>query len=116
MPCALGISALANTAVNRRFTFDVRGRTHALRHQAKGLVAFAVGLILTAGSLALVHLLAPDPGRGLEVAVLAAANIAATLVRFAMFRAWIFPGRRRALTPAVRRAADLQPTTTTGSH
>jgi putative flippase GtrA len=113
---ALGISALANTAVNRRFTFDVRGRTHALRHQAKGLVAFAVGLILTAGSLALVHLLVPDPGRGLEIAVLAAANIAATLARFAMFRAWIFPGRRGAPTPAARRAVDRQPTTTTGSH
>jgi putative flippase GtrA len=109
---ALGISALANTAVNRRFTFDVRGRTHALRHQAKGLVAFAVGLILTAGSLGLVHLLAPDSGRAVEVAVLAAANVAATLVRFAMFRAWIFPGRRRAPAPGGGRPDGLQPTTT----
>ena len=113
---ALGISALANTAVNRRFTFDVRGRRHAFRHQAKGLVAFAVGLGLTAGSLALVHVLAPEAGRGLEVAVLAAANIAATLVRFAMFRAWIFPGRRRAPAPAAGLVADLQPSTMTRTH
>jgi putative flippase GtrA len=46
---ALLISALANTAVNRRFTFGVKGRERAVRHQAQGLVVFGIGLALTRG-------------------------------------------------------------------
>src|SRR4051812_8611831 len=40
---ALVLTAVANTAANRRITFGVRGRHRALRHQAQGLVIFAVG-------------------------------------------------------------------------
>ncbi len=36
-------SAIANTAANRRLTFGVRGRGGAVRHQAQGLVVFAIG-------------------------------------------------------------------------
>src|SRR5580704_4814255 len=55
---SLLITAVANTAVNRRFTFGVQGRRHAVRHQARGLVAFGAGLLLTSGSLAALHALA----------------------------------------------------------
>ncbi len=48
---ALIITAIANTAVNRRFTFGVRGAVDRFRHQLQGLVVFAVGLALT-GELA----------------------------------------------------------------
>ena len=97
---ALLLCALANTAANRRLTFGLRGRTGALRHQAQGLLVFTIGLALTSGSLALLHRTTPTPARGKEVGVLVAANLAATLVRFLLFRAWVFPAGRRDGTEA----------------
>ncbi|HEX7715901.1 MAG TPA: bifunctional glycosyltransferase family 2/GtrA family protein, partial [Marmoricola sp.] len=44
---ALLLTAIANTAANRRFSFGVRGPTDLLRHQAQGLVVFAFGLAFT---------------------------------------------------------------------
>ncbi|MFI5882920.1 glycosyltransferase [Streptomyces sp. NPDC051554] len=97
---ALLLCALANTAANRRLTFGLRGRADALRHQAQGLLVFTVGLALTSGSLALLHHTTPTPARTTEVGVLVAANLAATLVRFLLFRAWVFPAGRRGETEA----------------
>ncbi|WNI16517.1 glycosyltransferase [Actinacidiphila sp. ITFR-21] len=97
---ALLLSALANTAANRRLTFGVRGRDRAVRHQAQGLVVFAIGLALTGGSLAALHAATPDPAHGTELAVLVAANLAATVLRFLLFRAWLFPERPAAHAPA----------------
>jgi putative flippase GtrA len=91
---ALLLTAVGNTAVNRRHTFGVRGRTDRVRHQMQGLVVFAVGLALTSGSLAALHALAPDAGRALEVTVLVLANLGATLVRFLLFRSWVFSSAR----------------------
>ncbi|MFI9755166.1 glycosyltransferase [Streptomyces collinus] len=91
---ALLASAIANTAANRRLTFGVRGRDGALRHQLKGLAAFMVGLTLTSGSLAALHHAAPGAGHRVELVTLIAANLAATLLRFLLFRAWVFPARR----------------------
>ena len=96
---ALLACALANTAANRRLTFGLRGRGGALRHQAKGLLVFAVGLALTSGSLAVLHHLTPGAARPAEVGVLVAANLAATLLRFLLFRAWVFPARHRGTGP-----------------
>ena len=48
---ALLLTAIANTAANRRFTFGVRGSTDRLRHQAQGLAIFLVGLGVTSGAL-----------------------------------------------------------------
>ncbi|MFJ4785026.1 glycosyltransferase [Streptomyces sp. NPDC088794] len=92
---ALLVCALANTAANRRLTFGLRGRGGALRHQAQGLVVFTVGLALTSGALTLLHRTVSTPARSTEIGVLVAANLAATLVRFLLFRAWVFPARRR---------------------
>ncbi|HEV7648843.1 MAG TPA: glycosyltransferase [Actinophytocola sp.] len=90
---ALGITAVANTAANRRFTFGVRGRAGAGRHQFEGLLVFGLGLALTSGSLALLTALT-TPGRALELAVLVAANLAATVLRFLLLRGWVFHPRR----------------------
>lgn len=95
---ALLLSAVANTAANRRLTFGVRGRARAVRHQAQGLVVFAIGLALTSGSLAALGAANAAPGHGTELAVLVTANLAATVLRFLLFRAWVFPERRA--TPA----------------
>ncbi|MXM66480.1 glycosyltransferase [Streptomyces sp. HUCO-GS316] len=97
---ALLVCAVANTAANRRLTFGLRGRGGALRHQAKGLLVFLIGLALTSGSLAALHHLAPRAAGSTELAVLVAANLAATLVRFLLFRSWVFPARRRRGTGA----------------
>lgn len=91
---ALLLSAVANTAANRRLTFGVRGRDRAVRHQAQGLVVFAIGLALTSGSLAALGAAAAHPAHGTELAVLITANLAATVLRFLLFRAWVFPDRR----------------------
>ena len=76
---ALLATAVANTAANRRLTFGVRGRAGAGRAPALGLLVFTVGLALTSGSLVLLHALAPRPPRPVEVAVLIAASMVATL-------------------------------------
>ncbi|MCV7191854.1 bifunctional glycosyltransferase family 2/GtrA family protein [Mycolicibacterium brumae] len=93
---ALLITAIGNTAANRRFTFGVRGRTRIARHHLQGLVVFGIGLGLTSGSLAVLHALS-DPSRAVEVGVLIVANLIATLVRFALLRGWVFhPARNHA--------------------
>ncbi len=89
---ALLLSALGNTAANRRLTFRVRGRERAVRHQAQGLVVFAIGLALTSGSLAALDAANPHAPPGTELAVLVAANLAATGLRFLLLRAWVFAG------------------------
>jgi putative flippase GtrA len=83
---SLLVTAVANTAANRRLTFGISGRQHAARHQVKGLIAFGIGLALTSGALAVLH----SPGRGLEVSVLVAANLVATVIRFVLYRTWVF--------------------------
>ena len=87
---ALLLATFANTAANRRVTFGVRGPAGAARHQLQGLVILAVALVMTAVSLAVLHAVDPSAGRGVELAVLTAANVAATLVRFLLFRSWVF--------------------------
>jgi putative flippase GtrA len=83
---SLLVTAVANTAANRRLTFGISGRQHAARHQVKGLIAFGIGLALTSGALAILH----SPSRGVEVSVLVAANLVATVIRFVLFRTWVF--------------------------
>jgi putative flippase GtrA len=91
-------TALLNTAVNRRFTFGIRGRPDLARHQAQGLLAFGAGLALTATALAALHSVAARPARATEVTVLVLANLLATVIRFVIYRQWVF--RRRRAAPA----------------
>jgi putative flippase GtrA len=92
---SLLVTAVANTAVNRRVTFGIRGRAHAARHQVRGLIAFGIGLALTSGALVALHAFSARPGRAAEVAVLVLANLVATLVRFGLYRSWVFRGSAR---------------------
>jgi putative flippase GtrA len=91
---ALLVTAVANTAVNRRVTFDVRGSRDAGKHQFQGLIVFGIGLALTSGALALLSALAGTPGTLLELSVLVAANLLATVVRFVLLRSWVFRAQR----------------------
>lgn len=83
---ALAITAIANTAANRRFTFGVTGRERLLRDHTGGLVAFGVAVVLT--NIAVLSLNAATPGasRATEIVVLTGINAAATLVRFVTLR------------------------------
>ncbi|WCN84270.1 glycosyltransferase [Micromonospora sp. LH3U1] len=83
---ALLVTAVANTAANRRLTFGISGRRHAGRHHLQGLLAFALGLALTSGSLAVLHVVDAVPARPVELTVLVAANLAATALRFVLLR------------------------------
>ncbi len=105
---ALLITAVANTAANRRFTFGVRG-AGATRHQAQGLVVFALGLALTSGSLWLLEHLVTQPGRLLELTVLVIANLAATVLRFVLFRGWVFA--RRSASTSISTSASTDTST-----
>jgi putative flippase GtrA len=91
---ALLVTAVANTAANRRLTFGVSGTDGALRHQAQGLVVFGIGLALTSGSLALLNAASTQPSRMVELAILVLANLVATAVRFLLMRIWVFRGSR----------------------
>ncbi len=93
---ALALTAIANTAANRRFTFGVRERAGAARHQLQGFGVFLLGLAITSGSLALLQATAPTAGRLLELTVLVTANLVATVLRFLLMRRWIF--RRSVVT------------------
>jgi putative flippase GtrA len=100
---ALVVTAVGNTAANRRFTFGVRGAERLGRDHAAGLAAFGIALTITTGAVAGLRLVAPAAGRALELAVLTAANVAATAIRFVLLRAGITGGPRAA---AARPAAQ----------
>ncbi|MBS1692004.1 MAG: bifunctional glycosyltransferase family 2/GtrA family protein [Actinobacteria bacterium] len=90
---ALLLTAIANTAANRAYTFGVRGRAGVARHQVHGLAVFAVCLAITSGSLVALHGVDPQVGKTTELGVLVVANLVATLIRFVALRR-VFFGRR----------------------
>jgi glycosyltransferase involved in cell wall biosynthesis len=87
---ALAITAVANTAANRRLTFGVRGREHLVRHHVRGAVVFVLTLALTNGALAVLHGLDAAPHHALELTVLIAASLTATVTRYVALRTWVF--------------------------
>jgi len=91
---ALALTAIGNTAANRRLTFGIRGREGLARQQAAGFLVFVVALGLTNGALSVLHDLDAHPPRLLEAAVLVLATLAATAMRYVGLSSWVF--RRRA--------------------
>ena len=92
---ALALTAVGNTAANRRFTFGVRGRAGLLRHHVRGALVFALTLALTNSALLVLHGLDSTPPGAVELAVLVAANLTATVTRYVAMRTWVFAHRRR---------------------
>lgn len=93
---ALLLTAIANTAANRRFTFGVTGggASSAARHQFEGLIVFGVALAITSGALAGLHMFDPNAHHLVELTVLVLANLVATAVRFVLLRGWVFHPKR----------------------
>jgi putative flippase GtrA len=86
---ALVLTAIGNTAANRRLTFGVQGREGLLRDHGAGLLAFGFALAITSGAAALLGAVAPQASRLVELTVLIVANAVATLGRFVLLRAWV---------------------------
>jgi putative flippase GtrA len=93
---ALALTAVANTAANRRITFERIDRDGLLLQHVQAAGLFFLALALTSGTLGVLHAAATDPSRGVEVAALVAANVAATGVRFVLLRHWVFRRTRSA--------------------
>jgi putative flippase GtrA len=87
---SLLITAIANTAANRRLTFGITNRVGAIRHQLQGLGVFAVALAITTGAISALHAVDAHPARIAEAAVLVVANLLATVLRFVLLRRWVF--------------------------
>jgi glycosyltransferase involved in cell wall biosynthesis len=96
---ALALTAVGNTAANRRLTFGVRGRAGLVRQHLAGFAVFILTLGLTSGALAVLHGLVAHPSRAVELAVLIAASTAATVTRYVALRSWVFARARRAPAP-----------------
>ena len=86
---ALLLSTAANTQVNRRLTFGIRGTRDLLADHLAGLGAFGIALAITSGSLGLLLLTRPHAGILLETTVLIAGNVLATISRFFLLRWWM---------------------------
>jgi glycosyltransferase involved in cell wall biosynthesis len=105
---ALALTAVANTAANRRFTFLIRGPAGLLRHHVSGAVVYLLTLGLTSGALGVLHGLDAAPSRPLELGVLVAASATATVTRYVALRSWVFARARRMPPPqpALQRAGQ----------
>jgi len=103
---ALAITAVGNTAANRRLTFGIRGREHLLRHHWRGAAVFVLTLALSNGALMVLQEIDPSPPRALELAVLVLGSLLATVLRFLALKTWVFARRhRQAARPAGERVA-----------
>ncbi len=87
---ALALTAVVNTAVNRRLTFGIRGRDGLARQHLAAFIVFVIALGLTNGALSVLHGLDPHPARLLEAAALVLANLAATVTRYFALATWVF--------------------------
>jgi len=98
---ALGLTAVANTAANRRFTFGLRGRDDLASHHIRGALVFILTLALTNGALLVLHRLDSTPASWVELTVLVAASLTATITRYVALKGWVFARRARAFRVAV---------------
>ena len=105
---ALALTAVGNTAANRRLTFGIRGRAQLVRHHVRGALVFGLTLALTTGTLLVLHGIEAAPARPVELAVLLIAGLAATVTRYVALRTWVFTHRRRRRGGVSRRPARAE--------
>jgi len=96
---ALALTAVGNTAANRRLTFGMRGREGLARQHVAGFLVFVLALALTNGALTVLHGLDRHAPRLLEAAVLVLATLAATITRYVALSSFVFRGRSRSGRP-----------------
>jgi putative flippase GtrA len=87
---SLAVTAIANTAANRRFSFGIRDRRDRFRQQLQGFGVFATALVITTAAVALLRYADPAASRTVEATVLVLASLGATALRFLLLRGWVF--------------------------
>lgn len=92
---SLLLTAVGNTAANRRFTFGISGPSRLFTQQFQGLIVFILAWSITSSSLWVLHSVNLDATASMELLTLTAANVLATLMRFVLLRVWVFRVRRR---------------------
>lgn len=100
---ALLMTAVGNTAANRRFTFGISGPGRLFTQQLQGLIVFLLAWGITSSSLVILHSMNVNAAPGTELLTLTAANVFATLIRFVLLRIWVFRVHRIDERSAVRR-------------
>lgn len=93
---ALVSTSILNTALNRAATFRIQGGQGAARDHARGLLVMGIAWVITASSLALLHWVQPHATVTEELWTTTLAGLLATVVRFTLFRQWIFRRARNA--------------------
>jgi putative flippase GtrA len=106
---SLFATTMLNTAANRRFTFGLAGSGHALRQQLDSGINFGISLALSSAGLVVLLLVVPDASRGAELITVVSCNLAATLIRFLVMRAWVFNPRRQRQVHVQQNPAPEQP-------
>ncbi|MET1064756.1 MAG: GtrA family protein [Arthrobacter sp.] len=87
---ALILTSLMNTALNRRLTFKITERRRLKRDHLSGMVVILVALLITGGSLGVLHWVNPAATVAHELWTTTLSGFAATAVRFTLLRNWIF--------------------------
>jgi putative flippase GtrA len=87
---ALVLTSLMNTALNRRLTFRIAGQRRMARDHLNGVIVIAVALVITGGSLGVLHWVHPEATVADELWTTTLSGFLATAVRFTMLRHWIF--------------------------
>lgn len=87
---ALILTSLMNTALNRRLTFKITEQHRMKRDHLNGLIVILVALLITGGSLGVLHWVNPDATVADELWTTTLSGFLATAVRFTMLRHWIF--------------------------
>jgi putative flippase GtrA len=96
---ALIIATLANTGLNRAWTFGISGRRRLAIHHGQALVIFAITYAATTMALALLANVAPNASTLVQTAVVLVANVLSTGARFVAMRSWIFSDHRAVEVP-----------------
>lgn len=87
---ALIVTSVINTALNRRLTFKISGSRRRTQDHVKGMMVIAIALVLTGGSLGVLHWLKPEATVAEELWTTTVSGWLATAVRFFLLRHWIF--------------------------
>ena len=86
---ALVVTAVGNTAANRRLTFEIQSRDGLAHDHAGGLIALAIAVAITTVAIAGLQFVAPHHAQTTELVVRVGANSLATVARFFLLRSWL---------------------------
>lgn len=87
---SLVLCSVLNTDLNRRMSFGLRTRHLWWRDQRRGLGVMLMALVMTTGSLWILHRVSPGASIVVELMVIVLGNVASAVTRFVLLRYWVF--------------------------